>query len=431
MADGQENGPASASRKVPPPGGGWIHVVAPDGMAVPVRLRRLIASAEPVTELREASSVASLADRDDGTPVLQLHLGPAAAMARAVAAGQAPAEALAAWTAETGALLAACRRMRRRITLLELGHAAAATPALAEALGARLGLTLSAPKDTPGDAPPGDAPEDDAADALSLLLAEAALARDAQARRLADELDAMTLPLGGAPEGDAELPGRGFAELAAQRDRLGQLAAETGAQGARIARLEAEAAAHRTEAEATARRTAELEATAAEARALMQQAAAASEEAAALRRELAALQAEAPARSAAQAAAETALRAEIARLARNEAVLAAQLLRFGVRGDGLADDLETTRATAESAGADVARLEAELASEQEAHAATRAALEAETDRMRAAEAERARLEAALAEARAELAHIRASRSWRITGPMRAVGRTLRKEHGDG
>ena len=180
MADGQENGPASASRKVPPPGGGWIHVVAPDGMAVPVRLRRLIASAEPVTELREASSVASLADRDDGTPVLQLHLGPAAAMARAVAAGQAPAEALAAWTAETGALLAACRRMRRRITLLELGHAAAATPALAEALGARLGLTLSAPKDTPGDAPPGDAPpgdapEDDAADALSLLLAEAAL----------------------------------------------------------------------------------------------------------------------------------------------------------------------------------------------------------------------------------------------------------------
>ena len=125
---------------------------------------------------------------------LILWQSPVTALAQAMAEGQAPDEALAEWTARAENVLAAVRKDRRRITLLESTLAQANPGALIERLNQRLDLSLAMPTHNPGT--------HEEHDPVELLIAERAVVTNTQARRLAQELQATSLPLG---QGDEDL----------------------------------------------------------------------------------------------------------------------------------------------------------------------------------------------------------------------------------
>lgn len=215
-----------------------------------------------------AADLASALADPGGAAVLVALRAPRHQLAEAVAAGRAPSEALAGWAAMAWAVLAACRRHRRRVTLIDLDRAVADPGALAQALERRLGCALApvpplGPSPTPRPGPqvtvggavvPGrqDGPQGDDS-ALALVLADSVLAADPVARRLAAELEAMVLDPGGAgPQGaQAGNPGEGNPGGVDLADRA--FAALQAAQAAaRAARSEVEAG-RGTEARAAAR----------------------------------------------------------------------------------------------------------------------------------------------------------------------------------
>jgi hypothetical protein len=119
---------------------------------------------------------------------------PVTALAQAMAEGQAPDEALAEWTARAENVLVAVRKNRRRTTLIESTLGQANPGELIERLNQRLDLSLITPSNT------ANTPEEH--DPVELLIAERAVVTNTQARRLAQELQATSLPLG---QGDEDL----------------------------------------------------------------------------------------------------------------------------------------------------------------------------------------------------------------------------------
>lgn len=135
--------------------------------------------------------------------MLLLCRAPVPALAAAMAAGTPPPEALAAWMDQARALLALNRRNRRRVHVLDIGHALGNFAAFREHFG------------LPGPSAEMVAP---AADAVLRLVARQALLGDGQARAMAGEMDAVALDLGVAPA--AEDPTAAFrAHADAERER--------------------------------------------------------------------------------------------------------------------------------------------------------------------------------------------------------------------
>jgi hypothetical protein len=112
---------------------------------------------------------------------------PVTVLARAMAEGLGPDDALAQWQPRAEGVLAAIRRNRRRFTLVETSLACAHPDLLVERLNQRLALALTPPGHASG------ALEDH--DPVELLIAERAVRSSAQAHRLVQELRATSLPL--------------------------------------------------------------------------------------------------------------------------------------------------------------------------------------------------------------------------------------------
>ncbi len=113
---------------------------------------------------------------------------PVAAVARAMAEGVAPDEALNQWLGQAETLMGAVRRNRRRTTLVESSMAQAHPGMLAERLAQRLALSLSTSSNITG-------PSEDL-DPIETLIAERTVVTNALAHRIAQELEATALPLG-------------------------------------------------------------------------------------------------------------------------------------------------------------------------------------------------------------------------------------------
>lgn len=125
------------------------------------------------------------ANEDDH--LLLFHDMPVLVVARAMAEGQSPAEALAEWQEQAERLLALVRRHRRRITLLPLDAALEDPEGFIQAIASRFDLGIEAPtRSEPAPETPG---------AVFRMMAENAVWQHAEARHLAAELQASALPV--------------------------------------------------------------------------------------------------------------------------------------------------------------------------------------------------------------------------------------------
>ncbi len=415
-------GKAEAAGAPEPSGAPSVVLVLSEGGSPPAPLEALAAAG--ALTLRPVDTLATLPDGSD--PVLLFARAPAAAVAQALAGGAGPQAALTGWRDATEALLAACRPLRQRLMLVDPDAARAAPGALVAALAGRLGHPLDPPVAPGPDA--GARPEDDGP--LLELLAAACLAADPAARRLADEMSAMMLPLAD-PESsgpaspdpaspdpaspDPASPGpaspdpdaRGAAALA---DRaLTRLRALT-AQGADRALLQGQIDAMQAD-------LARIEATEAQATA---QAAAAFSEAADLRAQLTALQAD---RARQEAAAQEArdrqrsLEAELVEAQRARVTLEVDAAALRDRLAAAEAGLAQIRQQAEDRTGVQAALEEERSGLQaaldEARARLQATLdEAHTGRQAVPDEARAGRQAVPAEATASAAATEAARRWR-------------------
>lgn len=156
-----------------------------------------------VSELRGARTILhESADLEDGIRELQnqpgahlllLYRDPATQIAEAVAADVDPVDAVVLWQQQADELLAAYRRARRRITLLELSAALAEPNDMVRALNQHLGLSLATLADI------GQAEQEPERDPVHILIADRALHQDTSARHTAAELEASALPVAGTP----------------------------------------------------------------------------------------------------------------------------------------------------------------------------------------------------------------------------------------
>lgn len=329
-------------------------------------------------------------------PLLLLCLAPTQSLTRALAAGTAPAEALAAWRTETDAILRLARTARRRVHLADLA-AALARP---EALWTALGL--------PGRAPEAAAPAPGAEPILTLT-AQRLLLGEAATRARVAELQAACLDLGD-PAGATPDPAPGAAALTAWRSQQ----AEAEVLRAQSAALQGELAG------LAAARTA------------------ADRERAALDIALEAARAEAAEAAEAGAAQIDLLGAQIAAMQTELETIARARQQMEARLEQMGQGLDSHQRRIDDLEGEVARRTARLAEKDGAlAAAARRLAELETatgarDRDRQTEAKRlrtaltgaqaetTRAETALAGARAELARVMTSRSYRMTAPLRRL-----------
>lgn len=161
-------------------------------------------AAAPLAALLGAERLETLPETPGEAPLLILHLAPAAALARAMSGEQGPEAAVAAWRAETVALLRLHRAARRQVRLAEL-LAARANPAVFAAL-----FGLPAPEN------PFAEPES-AHDPILCLLAQRLILGTPELAALAAELEAASADLtGGAGlvADDPEAAWRARADLA-------------------------------------------------------------------------------------------------------------------------------------------------------------------------------------------------------------------------
>jgi hypothetical protein len=165
-----------------PPENVVLHLVLPAGSA-PDNLPALFG---PLDELPELTLAHAAAGSDlGGGPLLLLYRPAGAALAAAMAAGVAPAEAIAAWRDGAEQVLRLARRHRRTALIADLDAARAAPAAFRDALGRLLGQDLP---DLP--AVPPSLPEP-----LFAVLA-GALLQIPDLKELQAELEAASLPLG-------------------------------------------------------------------------------------------------------------------------------------------------------------------------------------------------------------------------------------------
>ena len=166
---------------LPPPSEGQGATLPP--LLRPARSGR---AAENALTLRLADGFDAAAAQEGA--LLLLHRSALCVIGASLGRGVAPAQALADWQAETETLIARNRRMRRRITLLDIEIARADPDATRKALSARLGRDLPQPEQ--GTAPPAPA---STTDPMLRLAASALLASNPAARMLAAELEALSL----------------------------------------------------------------------------------------------------------------------------------------------------------------------------------------------------------------------------------------------
>ncbi|MFU8832795.1 MAG: hypothetical protein ACNA7J_11670 [Wenzhouxiangella sp.] len=119
--------------------------------------------------------------------LLLLFNGPVMMIARSMADGVAPAEALERWRNDVEDVLAVVRRNRRRLTLLPLDQALESPETFTKILGERFGVKLRTPVST---AQTVEAPR-----AMFRIMAENTIWQSVEARNLAAELDVNALPI--------------------------------------------------------------------------------------------------------------------------------------------------------------------------------------------------------------------------------------------
>jgi len=130
--------------------------------------------------------------RTDDAHLLFLFNAPIPLMARNMSRGLAPAEALGRWQVAADQVLAITRRHRRQMTLMPLEGALSNPSRFIDVLGERLGVR-------PGRVDQDLAPEP-APGALYRMMAENAVWQSIQARQIAAELEANSVPLPASPE---------------------------------------------------------------------------------------------------------------------------------------------------------------------------------------------------------------------------------------
>jgi chromosome segregation ATPase len=113
---------------------------------------------------------------------------PDGVIARDLADGVPPSEALARWWKAAGAWMACFRRMRQRLVLLDEASLARSSPVCVDALAHRLERDLSVPD---GAAAGEGMPSENLA--LFRVIAAHLLKQDPQVRRLAEQIDALTV----------------------------------------------------------------------------------------------------------------------------------------------------------------------------------------------------------------------------------------------
>ncbi|MDR7123695.1 hypothetical protein [Pseudotabrizicola sp. 4114] len=159
-------------------------VILPDEPLADLIVEQLEA-ARPGRELVLKSNLAEAAAAHGERPLLLVLADPVEALARCLQRAGSAGAALAAWKSEIAPLLTAARRLRRRIWLVD---------ARAVASGDAATLALIAPgslAQVRGDVPA-------LPDAIYMVLAEALLARDAEAGRFAGEIAALRRGAGAA-----------------------------------------------------------------------------------------------------------------------------------------------------------------------------------------------------------------------------------------
>lgn len=158
--------------------------------SLPTWLEPLLAKARPAVTLLKTPGLETALAGDDEARVLVMMEAPRSALRARLAKGVAPAEALTDWLAQTGALVALCRRNRRRVLICERDAIDAAPAEFVAALGARLQVTLPPPSAQPGAAARASAATG-ATQGMLDMLAASLLAAEPQTMALLDELEAM------------------------------------------------------------------------------------------------------------------------------------------------------------------------------------------------------------------------------------------------
>ncbi|WP_147335757.1 hypothetical protein [Pseudotabrizicola alkalilacus] len=159
-------------------------VIPPDEPLADLIVEQL-AAARPEREMVVQSNLAEAASTQGERPLLLVLADPVEALARCLQGAESAGAALAAWKSGIAPLLTAARRLRRRIWLVD---------ARAVASGDAATLALIAP----GSGARANAEVPALPDAIYLVLAEALLARDAEAGRFAGEIAALRRGTGAA-----------------------------------------------------------------------------------------------------------------------------------------------------------------------------------------------------------------------------------------
>jgi septal ring factor EnvC (AmiA/AmiB activator) len=136
----------------------------------------------------DLSGIAEQIGRDSGLHLLVFYRSAPEYVASAMEKGQAPSKALGQWTLEAESLVAAIRRIRRRVSVIEHAPAMAAPSEVIAHLNQRLGLALSS-------GVTGDGAAVSQAGPLQRMIAAYAVQSEPAARRLQSELAAMALPV--------------------------------------------------------------------------------------------------------------------------------------------------------------------------------------------------------------------------------------------
>lgn len=167
-----------------------IAVVCHGGRGDTEQVARLLSEAGAV-QLVEYASLAEAFETAPDTLVAVLLVDPAEALARRMSEGEEPMAALAGWRAESGALLAACNRVRRKVVLLP-----AAADSAAAALAGYLDLALLPVPETVSGAAQ-EQPAETSLPPVLRVLAGALLAADPEACEIREDLEARLPPVSG------------------------------------------------------------------------------------------------------------------------------------------------------------------------------------------------------------------------------------------
>ena len=159
-------------------------LIASGDPAVLNAIRALVANAEPPVEVTPSDALDAALAQDAQTPVIVPVRLPLDHLHKALQAGDAPGTALDSWCKDAEALLKACRKARRRVVMIDAGMLTARPAAAAKALGARLGLRIKAVAE-------GQAARKSELSPIHSAIAASLLATDVRATELADELEAM------------------------------------------------------------------------------------------------------------------------------------------------------------------------------------------------------------------------------------------------